>query len=149
MAKKAKKAIEDKAAKKLAKAAIKGAAKKKSAEKLSLKKAAKMAAAIEAAEAIAEAQQAIDQKMLDAIEEVAEAEAAAPEAAEAPKAAAAPEKPALSLAPIAEGEQWKTVSIKMPVSWVETIDKAAKAYGDEGVSRSEFIRMALEEFLAK
>lgn len=131
--------------------------KKKAVEK-ELKKAAKLTAAKAAKKAAkkAAAEKAL-KELIEAVEPVAAVEEpVAPEPAEveavvveAPEEEKPVEKPALALAPAAEGEPWKTVSIKMPVSWVETIDKAAQAYGDEGVSRSEYIRMALEAFLAK
>lgn len=46
-----------------------------------------------------------------------------------------------------EGDKLRTVSIKMPAGLIEAADKAAAAYGEDGVSRSEFIRIAIEKLV--
>lgn len=128
-----------KVAKKMAK---KGAKKKeKSKEKVKSKDELAAAAAVEAekpAEAPAE-------------QKPEPVEAKAPAAAKQPAAAKveAPAAPAAQTAfpEAAEGEQWKAVSLKMPVSHIAVVDAAAKAYGENGVSRSEFIRIALDTFI--
>lgn len=45
-----------------------------------------------------------------------------------------------------EGDTLKTISIKMPSALVAAADAAAASYA-EGVSRSEYIRTALEAFI--
>ena len=62
--------------------------------------------------------------------------------APAPKKAA----PAVSYVPV-EGDRLRTVSIKMPVTLIEAADKAAAVYGGEGISRSEFSRVAIEKLV--
>jgi hypothetical protein len=132
MGKKDKK-LEKKLAKKAAKAAIKKAKKDKTKEI-----AAK--AAVEMAEKLrAEREAALDVEELlveDAVAVVEETEA------QAEKKPA----PAVTYEPV-EGDKLKTVSIKMPESLVEAADKAAAAYGEEGISRSEFIRLAIEKLV--
>ena len=61
------------------------------------------------------------------------------------KEPAAPKKAAV-YTPVA-GEKLKTISVKMPGSLVEAADAAARAYGEAGVSRSEYIRLAIEKML--
>ena len=156
-ARKAGKAVSKKVAKKagvksakkaVAEAAVKAAA-AKAAQKPGKKKGKKAGKAGKAVLAQAEllaapvAEAAAEEPVAPVAE--APAEQAAPEAAAAAGEAAATK----TLPPIEKGEPWKTVSVKMPVSRLAAIDAAAKAYGDAGVTRSEYIRLALDEFLVK
>ena len=51
----------------------------------------------------------------------------------------------IAYAPV-EGEKLKVISLKMPESLIAATDEAAAAYG-EGVTRSEFIRIAIEKMV--
>ena len=131
MSKKDKKA-EKKAAKKEAKAAAKKAKKDK------LKKIA------EKPEALAEELRAQSEAVLAVDESLAEDAVAVVEQKQAPAPKKA--KAAANYTPV-EGDKLRTVSIKMPVSLIEAADKAAAVYGGEGISRSEFIRVAIEKLV--
>ena len=129
-----------KEAKKALKKAAKVAARKKQQEKR-MKSAAAAAGIAQAVRAMEEASEAMPAIALELADEKAAAQKVPkPEAPEAP----AQKTPAYT--PV-EGEPMKTVSIKMPVSLVEAADAAAKAYAPEGVSRSEYIRLAIEKLL--
>lgn len=119
----------DKKAKKEAKAAVKKAKKDKQ----------KKAKAAELAEELRAEREAV----LDVEEPLAEDAVAV--VAEQKQAVKEP-LPSTAYAPV-EGEKLKAVSIKMPASLVDAADKAAAVYGDTGVSRSEFIRLAIEKLV--
>lgn len=129
MSKKDKKKAEKRAEKK----ALKAAAKKAKKGKLLEAKAADMAEELRAQrEAVSDVEEPLAE---DAVAVVEQTEAEVAEEA-ATSAAYAP----------VEGEKLKVISLKMPESLIAATDEAAAAYG-EGVSRSEFIRIAIEKMV--
>ena len=125
--------------KELAKAAKKGAkAAAKKAEKEKLKKlASKSVELAEELRAEREATMAVDEASAgDAVAVVEQKQ----EKKKQKKASAAAYVPV-------EGDKLRTISIKMPNGLIEAADKAAAAYGEGGVSRSEFIRVAIEKLI--
>ena len=134
MAKKDKKE-EKKLAKKAAKAAEKLAkkAKKGKRDKIAEKAAAEMAEELRAQrEAALDVEEPLAE---DAVAVVGQTEAEVAEEAAA----------SIAYAPV-EGEKLKVISLKMPESLIAATDEAAAAYG-EGVTRSEFIRIAIEKMV--
>jgi hypothetical protein len=125
-----------KAEKKAAKKETKAAAKKAKKDKLK-KIAEKPEELAEELRAQSEAALAVDESLVkDAVAVVEQKQVPAPKKA----------KPAVTYTPV-EGDKLRTVSIKMPVSLIEAADKAAAVYGGEGISRSEFIRVAIEKLV--
>ena len=123
--------------KKLAKKAAKAAAKKAKKDKrkdISAKAAADMAEELRAER---EAAMDVEETLVEDAVAVVEEKKAQP--AQEPK-------PEVLYEPI-EGDTLKTVSIKMPATLVDAADKAAAVYGEGGVSRSEFIRIAIEKLV--
>ena len=134
MAKKDKKE-EKKLAKKAAKTAEKLAkkAKKGKRDKIAEKTAADMAEELRAQrEAALDVEEPLAEDVIAVVEQT-EAEVAEEAAASA------------AYAPV-EGEKLKVISLKMPESLIAATDEAAAVYG-EGVSRSEFIRIAIEKMV--
>ncbi|MDO4400206.1 MAG: ribbon-helix-helix protein, CopG family [Coriobacteriia bacterium] len=129
MSKKDKKKDLAKAEKKAAKKAEKAAAKKAKKEELK-KLAGKPEELAEELRAQREASLAVDESSVEDAVAVVEQK----------------QVPAPAYVPV-EGDKLRTVSIKMPASLIEAADKAAAAYGAEGVSRSEFIRIAIEKLV--
>lgn len=119
---------------------------KKALKKLVVEKEAKKAKKKAAKRAVQGALLAAESLVAEEIAAVAVEEPAVeePVAVAEPAEEPAPKEPLYT--PV-EGEPLKTVSIKMPVSLVEAADKACKVYGGEGVSRSEFIRIAIEKLV--
>ena len=123
-----------KAEKKAEKKALKAAAKKAKKDKLLEAKAAEMAAELRS-----EREAALDVEDPQAVDAVAVVEQKLDQKVEEPEAASTPYTPV-------EGEKLKVISLKMPESLIEATDEAAANCGD-GVSRSEFIRMAIERMV--
>ena len=127
--------------KELAKAAKKGAkAAAKKAEKEKLKKlASKSVELAEELRAEREATLAVDEASVgDAVAVVEQKQEKKKQ-----KKAQAPVPAYVAV----EGDKLRTISIKMPNGLIEAADKAAAAYGEGGVSRSEFIRVAIEKLI--
>lgn len=129
MSKKDKKKESAKAAKKAAKKETKAAlkkAKKAKQEKLAIK-----------SEELAEELRAEREAVLDVDESSAKDVVAVIEQKNSPEPMYMP----------VDGDKLRTVSIKMPAGLIEAADNAAAAYGGEGISRSEFIRIAIEKLV--
>ena len=130
--------------KELAKAAKKGVkAAAKKAEKEKLKKlASKSVELAEELRAEREATVAVDEASAgDAVAVVEQKQDKKQEKKQKQKKASA-----AAYVPV-EGDKLRTISIKMPNGLIEAADKAAAAYGEGGVSRSEFIRVAIEKLI--
>ena len=124
---------EKKLAKKAAKAAKKAKKGKGKAEEIAAKTAAEMAEELRVErEAVTDVEEQLVEDAVAVVEE---------------KQAKPVEAPAAVAYEPSEGEKLKTVSIKMPESLVAAADAAAAAYGEEGITRSEFIRLAIEKLV--
>ena len=121
---------EEKLAKKATKSAVKKAKKKKLKEIAS--KSEEMVKELRAAR---EAVAVVEEPLAEDVVAVVKQEQVEPA-----------DKKAAAYVPVV-GDTLRTVSIKMPVTLIEAADKAAAAYGGEGVSRSEFIRLAIEKLV--